>query len=58
MCVCGTEAETSEHFPLRCQFYSTQRLKLFENLEKVETKFSKFKCKESSFHFILWFSNQ
>ena len=56
MCVCGTEAETSEYFVLRCQFYSTQRSKLFENLEKVETKFSKFKCKESIF--ILFYGSQ
>ena len=33
MCACGTEVETTEHFLLRCQFCSTQRLKLFENLE-------------------------
>ena len=36
MCACGTEVETTEHFLLRCHFYSTQRLQLFENLEKVD----------------------
>ena len=36
MFACGTEVETTEHFLLRCQCYSTQRLELFENLEKVE----------------------
>ena len=36
MCACGTEIETTEHFLLRCQFYITQRLELFENLKKVE----------------------
>ena len=36
MCACGTEVETTEHLLLRCHFYSTQRLQLFENLEKVD----------------------
>ena len=36
MCACGTEVETTEHFLLRCHFYITQRLQLFENLEKVD----------------------
>ena len=35
----GTEVETIEDFLLRCQFYSTQRLELSENLEKVEPNF-------------------
>ena len=39
MCACGTEVETIEHIPLRCQFYNAQRLELFENLEKVEPNF-------------------
>ena len=39
MCACRTEVETTEHFLLRCQFYSTERLELFENLEKVEPNF-------------------
>ena len=39
MCVCRTKIEITEHFLLRCQFYSTQRLELFENLEKVEPNF-------------------
>ena len=45
MCACGTEIETTEYFLLRCQFYITQRLELFENpeivekLEKVEPNF-------------------
>ena len=47
MCGRGTEIETTEHFLLGCQFYSTQRLELFEKLEKVGPNF-KFKCKESS----------
>ena len=36
ICACGTEIETTEHFFLRCHFYSTQR---FENLKKVDSKF-------------------
>ena len=39
MCACGTEVETSEHFLLRCRFYSTLRLELFENLEKIDPNF-------------------
>ena len=36
MCACGTEIETTEHFFLRCHFYSTQRLELFEKLKTVD----------------------
>ena len=39
MCACRTEIETTEHFLLCCQFYTTQRLELFEKLEKVEPNF-------------------
>ena len=39
ICACGTEVETTEHFLLRCHFYSTLRLELFENLEKVDPNF-------------------
>ena len=39
MCACETEVETTEHFLMRCQPYSAQRLELFENLEKVEPNF-------------------
>ena len=35
MCGCGTEVKTTEHFRLRCHFYSTQRFELFDNLERV-----------------------
>ena len=42
---CGTETETTEHFLLRCQFYSTQRLELFEKLEKVEPNFLNLNAK-------------
>ena len=39
ICACGTEIETTEHFFLRCHFCSTQRLKLFEKLKKVDSIF-------------------
>ena len=45
MCACGTEIETTEHFLLRCQFYSTQKLELFEQLEKVEPNFRSLSAK-------------
>ena len=45
MCPCGTEIETTEHFLLRCQFYITQRLELFEKLEKVEPNFLSLSAK-------------
>ena len=40
MCACGTEIETTEHFFLRSQFYSTQRLELLERLKKADSNFS------------------
>ena len=39
MCACETEIETTEHFFLRCHFYSTQRSELFEKLKKVDSNF-------------------
>ena len=39
MCACGSEAETTEYFLLRCHLYSPQRLELFENLGKVDSSF-------------------
>ena len=45
MCTCRTEVETTEHFLLRYQFYSTQRLELFEKLEKVEPNFLSLSAK-------------
>ena len=45
MCTCGTEIETTEYFLLRCQFYSTQRLELFEKLEKVKPTFPSLSAK-------------
>ena len=31
ICVCGIEVESTEHFLLRCQLFTTQRLELLEN---------------------------
>ena len=39
MCSCGTEAETTEHFLLRCRLYCALRFKLFKNLEKIDPNF-------------------
>ena len=45
MCACGTDIETTEHFlllpfPLPLpHFYSTVRLELFENFEKIDPNF-------------------
>ena len=48
MCACGTEIKTAEYFLLRCQFYSTQRLKFFEKLEKVEPNFLSLSAKNQA----------
>ena len=55
MCACGTEIETTEHFLLRCQFYSTQILELFEKLEKVELNFLSLSAKNQVL--ILWYGS-
>ena len=39
MCSCNTEIESKEHFLLRCPFYSSQRLELFDNLNKINSSF-------------------
>ena len=39
MCGFKIEVETIKQFLLRCQIYSTQRLELFESLEKVGRNF-------------------
>ena len=39
ICACRTETETTEHFLLCCQFYSTQKLELFEKIEKLNQIF-------------------
>lgn len=39
VCACGAEVETTEFFLLWCHFYSTQKSKLFDQLEKVAINF-------------------
>ena len=46
MCACGSEVETIESFLLHCRLYSSQRLELFENLEKIDSSFLNLKVKE------------
>ena len=59
MCACKTEVETTEHFLLPRNYYSTKRLKLFENLEKVgDPNFPSSSAKKSNLYFIVWFSNK
>ena len=42
MCSCNKEIESKEHFLLRCHFYSSQRLELFVNLNKINCYFVLF----------------
>ena len=46
MCPCGTDAETTEHFHLRCHYFSTQRSELFDYLYRLDPPFSKLTTKE------------
>ena len=46
MCACGTEVETAKHFLLLCHFYSTLRLELFKNLEKIDPNFVNLNLKD------------
>ena len=46
MCACGADVETTEHFLLRCHFYSTQRLELFDNLERANPDFKNLSDKD------------
>ena len=39
MCACRADVETTEHFLSRCHFYSTQRIELFDNLERANPVF-------------------
>ena len=46
MCAWGADVETTEHFLLRCHFYSTQRLELFDNLERANPDFKNLSDKD------------
>ena len=42
----NAEIEDTEHFLLRCHFYSIQRFELFNNINKVEPSFTQLGTKE------------
>ena len=44
-CACENGIETTEHFYLRCHFYSAQRKELFKSLEKLDPYFLKLNPK-------------
>ena len=46
MCSCNTEIESNEHFLLCCHFYSSQRLELFNKLNKINSSFFKLSAKD------------
>ena len=46
MCSCNVEIEINEHFLVRCHFYSSQRLELFDKLNKINSSFLKLSAKD------------
>ena len=46
MCGCNAEIEDTEHFHLRCHFYSIQRFELFNNINKVDHSFTQLDTKK------------
>ena len=46
MCEYNAEIEDTEHFLLRCHFYSIQRFRLFNNINKVDLSFTQLGTKE------------
>ena len=46
MCGCNAEIEDTEHFLLRCYFYSIQRFELFNNINQVDPSFTHIDTKE------------
>ena len=46
MWTCGADVETTEHFLMRCHFYSTQRFELFDNPERVNSDFKNVSGKD------------
>ena len=53
MCACGADVEITEHFLLRCHFYSTQTLVLFDNLETANPDFKNL-SEENQVSFMLY----
>ena len=48
MCACGADVETTKHFLMCCHFYSTQRLELFDNLERANPDFKNLSDKDQA----------
>ena len=46
MCSCNTEIKSNENFLLCCHFYSSQRLELFNKLNKINSSFFKLSAKD------------
>ena len=46
MCSYNTEIKSNKHFLLRCHFYSSQRLELFDNLNNINFSFFKLSAKD------------
>ena len=46
LCGCNAEIKDTEHFLLRCHFYSIQRFELFNNINKVDPSFTQLDTKE------------
>ena len=46
MCRCNAEIEDTEHFLLRCHFYSIQRFELLNNIKKNYFPFTQLHTKE------------
>ena len=46
MCECNAEIEDTEHFLLRCHFYSIQRFELFNNISKIDLSLTQLDTKE------------
>ena len=53
MCSYNTEIESKEHFLLQCPFYSSQRLELFDNLNKINSSFFRLSAKDQV-HILLY----
>ena len=46
MCAYGADVETTDDFLLRCHFYSTQLLELFDNLQRANSDFKNLSDKD------------
>ena len=46
MCSYNMEIESNKHFLLRCHFYSSQRLELFNKLNKINSSFFELSAKD------------